>query len=163
MSRLRFVWLGKTKEAALRQLIEEYDKRLKRFARCEFVELPDSQHSSTRDVLIDDSKRLAASLSSSSSSSSALSQKRVLLDVEGESLSSHDVAEKLRRWQNESVRSFTFVIGGPEGVSRDILAPHIDESWSLSPMTFTHEMARVLLLEQLYRGFSIISNMPYQK
>ena len=162
MSRIRLVWPGKTREAPLRQLIEEYTKRLRRFARCELVELPDSQFSQRHDVIAHDSRRLASALAPSSSSAVS-DQRRILLDVEGEALSSHDVADRLQRWQNDSLRCFTFAIGGPEGVDRAILEPHVDEIWSLSPMTFTHEMARVLLLEQIYRGFSIIHNMPYQK
>jgi len=84
------------------------------------------------------------------------------LDVEGKSLSSHDLAEQIERWQNASAREITFVIGGADGVSPEV-ADRADVRVSLSFLTLTHEMARVVLLEQLYRAYTIIKGFPYQK
>ena len=85
-----------------------------------------------------------------------------LLDVKGRTLSSHDLAEQIEKWQNAAIREVTFVIGGADGVSSEV-ADRADVKVSLSFLTLTHEMARVLLLEQLYRGYTIIKGFPYQK
>jgi 23S rRNA (pseudouridine1915-N3)-methyltransferase len=86
----------------------------------------------------------------------------VLLDVTGEAISSHELAKRIEKWQVASQREIFFIICGPDGASAE-LAIRADYRLSLSILTFTHEMARVLLLEQLYRAFSIIKGLPYQK
>ena len=80
----------------------------------------------------------------------------------GEAISSPDLAEKIEKWQNRGLKRFPFVIGGADGVSRRV-AETAALSLSLSFLTFTHEMARVVLLEQLYRAYTIIKGFPYQK
>jgi 23S rRNA (pseudouridine1915-N3)-methyltransferase len=86
----------------------------------------------------------------------------VLLDVEGRQWSSPELAAELERWQNEGRREVAFVIGGHLGVAEDVRA-RADVCWSLSRLTLTHEMARLVLAEQLYRGFTILRGLPYQK
>ncbi len=85
-----------------------------------------------------------------------------LLDVKGRSISSHDLAANLENWQNRGLKEVTFIIGGAEGVASEVVE-RADNSLSLSFLTFTHEMARVVMLEQLYRAFTIIKGFPYQK
>jgi 23S rRNA (pseudouridine1915-N3)-methyltransferase len=85
-----------------------------------------------------------------------------LLDVKGRSISSHELAEKIENWQNRGLKEIAFVIGGAEGVSSEVVEK-ADFGLSLSLLTFTHEMARVVLLEQLYRAYTIIKGFPYQK
>ncbi|MFL6374260.1 MAG: 23S rRNA (pseudouridine(1915)-N(3))-methyltransferase RlmH, partial [Pyrinomonadaceae bacterium] len=85
-----------------------------------------------------------------------------LLDVGGQGLSSHDLARQIEKWQNAATRGITFVIGGADGVSAEV-ADRADVKVSLSFLTLTHEMARVVLLEQLYRAFTILKGFPYQK
>ncbi|MBC7900063.1 MAG: 23S rRNA (pseudouridine(1915)-N(3))-methyltransferase RlmH, partial [Saprospiraceae bacterium] len=85
-----------------------------------------------------------------------------LLDVTGKSLTSPDLAAQIEKWQDRSIKEITFVIGGAEGVSAAI-SQKADFSLSLSFLTFTHEMARVVMLEQLYRAYTIIKGFPYQK
>jgi len=86
----------------------------------------------------------------------------VLLDVGGESISSHGLAKKIEGWQNRGLSEIAFIIGGANGVSRRV-AETADISLSLSFLTFTHDMARAVLLEQLYRAYTIIKGFPYQK
>ncbi len=148
--RFRFVWIGKTKDAHLRALIEEYLKRLGRFVRCEVAELREG----ARSGIEDERKRIIGALHSD-----ALT---VLLDVEGREWSSPQLAAEVEKWQNSGVKEVAFVIGGPEGVAPEVAA-RSDLSWSLSRLTLTHEMARVVLLEQLYRAYTIIHGLPYQK
>ena len=85
-----------------------------------------------------------------------------LADVTGKSLSSHDLAKLVEKWQNGGLKEIAFVIGGADGASRQ-LAERSDLRLSLSFLTFTHEMARVIVLEQLYRAYTIIKGFPYQK
>lgn len=147
----RFIWIGKTRDKNWKALQEEYLQRLSRFVRCEVVEIRDSQPHDTKEI---ESKRIA----------DALDGKGLvcLLDVPGKPMSSHELAAELTSWQNRGVQQVSFIIGGADGVTRDI-AEMADIRLSLSFMTFTHEMARVILLEQLYRAYTIVKGYPYQK
>ena len=149
--RFRFVWIGKTHDAQMRALVDEYLKRLGRFVRCEVTEL---REGAGRAGIADESKRIIGALHSD-----ALT---VLLDVEGREWSSPQLAAQVEKWQNSGTKEVAFVIGGPEGVSEEVKA-RADLRWSLSRLTLTHEMARVVLVEQLYRAYTIIHGMPYQK
>jgi 23S rRNA (pseudouridine1915-N3)-methyltransferase len=149
--RFRFVWIGKTRDAQMRALVDEYLKRLGRFVRCEVTEL---REGAGRAGIVDESKRIIGALHSD-----ALT---VLLDVEGRAWSSPQLAAQVEKWQNSGTKEVAFVIGGPEGVSEEVVA-RADLRWSLSRLTLTHEMARVVLVEQLYRAYTIIHGMPYQK
>ena len=143
----RFVWIGKTKDKHWRALQEEYCQRLLHFVKFEIVEIKDSNKEL-------ESKRILEKWNQS--------QFVCLLDVKGRSISSHDLAEKIENWQNRGLKEIAFVIGGAEGVSSEVVEK-ADFSLSLSFLTFTHEMARVVMLEQLYRAFTIIKGFPYQK
>jgi 23S rRNA (pseudouridine1915-N3)-methyltransferase len=152
--RLRLIWTGKTKDAHLRALGEGYLKRLTRFVRCEITELRESSGSTGKAGIEKDSKRISDALHEGAVI--------VLLDPEGEQWTSQQLAAQVQRWNNEGTREVSFVIGGPQGVSKGI-SDAADKHWSLSQLTLTHEMARVVLLEQLYRAYTIIHGLPYQK
>jgi 23S rRNA (pseudouridine1915-N3)-methyltransferase len=152
--RLKVIWTGKTKDAHLRALVERYLKRLSHFVRCEVIELRESPDSETRSGIDKDSKRISDALRSA-----ALV---VLLDPSGIQWKSEELAAQIEQWENESRREIAFIVGGPQGVSGD-LAQRADRLWSLSKLTLTHEMARVLVLEQLYRAYTIKRGLPYQK
>ena len=153
--RLRLIWVGKTRNEHLRALVEDYLKRLSRFARCEVVETRESAAADERACLEEESKRMMGSLASDTFI--------VLLDVEGEKQwSSTELAAQVENWQSRSVKEVAFVVGGHFGVS-DELRGRAGARWSLSRLTLTHEMARVLLVEQLYRAFTILRGLPYQK
>jgi 23S rRNA (pseudouridine1915-N3)-methyltransferase len=149
--KFRFVWIGKTREENWRTLQEEYLKRLSHFVRCEITEIKDSARHEDPEI---EGKRILDLLNPKDFV--------VLLDVAGKPISSHDLAARIEKWQMESRKEIVFLIGGANGVSGEV-AQRADISLSLSFLTFTHEMARVLLLEQLYRAFSIIKGLPYQK
>jgi 23S rRNA (pseudouridine1915-N3)-methyltransferase len=138
----------------MRALIDEYLKRLSRFARCEIAEVGASAGSSARSGIEEESRRIIGALRSD-----AL---KVLLDVEGREWSSPELAAQIERWQTSSTKEVAFIIGGQDGVSREVAA-HADIRWALSRLTLTHEMARVVLLEQIYRAYTIIHGLPYQK
>ena len=144
----RFVWIGKTKNPHFSALEGDYAARLGKFVRCDFDILRDGPDKET------EGKRILEKLNPSSLV--------CLLDVTGRALSSHDLADQVEKWQNAAIREITFVIGGAEGVSAGV-AEKAHLRVSLSFLTLTHEMARVVLVEQLYRAFTIIKGFPYQK
>jgi 23S rRNA (pseudouridine1915-N3)-methyltransferase len=152
--RIRFIWTGKTKDARMRGLIEEYLKRLSRFVRCEVIELRESRAGKDRAGIEKDGKRITDGLHSG-----ALT---VLLDEGGREWSSPELAKELQRWERSGAKEVEIVIGGPNGVSRAVAAK-AKVRWSLSRLTLTHEMARVIAIEQIYRAYTIVNGLPYQK
>jgi len=145
--KFRFVWIGKTKDKNWRALQTEYLQRLSHFVKFEITEIKDSGKEIEGKLILEKVNQ---------------SNFVCLLDVKGRSTSSHELAEKIENWQNRGLKEIAFVIGGAEGVSSEVVEK-ADFSLSLSLLTFTHEMARVVLLEQLYRVFTIIKRFPYQK
>ena len=86
----------------------------------------------------------------------------MLLDLNGRDWSSQELARHVQRWENEGTKEVAIVIGGPEGVSTEVQS-RANVRWRLSRLTLTHEMARVLAFEQLYRAYAINRGLPYQK
>ena len=147
----RFVWVGKTKNRSYLALQDDYLQRLSHFVKCELVEVKDSLPHETKEI---EGERILGKLNQSPFV--------LLLDVKGRTLSSGELAKEVENWQNRGIKEVSFVIGGANGVSSAVVEK-ADNSLSLSILTFTHEMARVVLLEQLYRAFTIIRGFPYQK
>jgi 23S rRNA (pseudouridine1915-N3)-methyltransferase len=151
---LRLIWVGKTKNEHLRALSCDYLERLRRFVRSEVTELRESSARTEREGIEDEGKRIIGALRSDAFV--------VLLDVAGREWSSIELAGEIERWQSGSRKEIAFVIGGHNGVSKEVLE-RANLRWSLSRLTLTHEMARVVLAEQLYRAYTIIHGLPYQK
>jgi 23S rRNA (pseudouridine1915-N3)-methyltransferase len=145
--KFRFIWVGKTRDKNHRALQEDYLKRLSHFVKCEIVAIRDSTPA-------EEGQRILEKLNPTSVV--------CLLDVKGRSLSSQDLASEVERWQNSGTKEISFIIGGAKGVSSQV-AERAGIVLSLSFLTFTHEMARVVMLEQLYRAYTIIRGFPYQK
>jgi len=145
--RFRFVWIGKTKDKNWRALQTEYLQRLSHFVKFETIEIKDSDRET-------ESKRILEKVNQSNFV--------CLLDVKGRSVSSFDLAEIIQDWQNRGIKEIAFVIGGARGVASEVVET-ADISLSLSFLTLTHETARVILIEQLYRAYTIIKGFPYQK
>jgi 23S rRNA (pseudouridine1915-N3)-methyltransferase len=151
--RLRFIWPGKTKDEHLRALVAEYLKRLTRFVRCEVIETREASGSDPAGVE-KESQRILDAIPAGSMT--------VLLDVKGLQWDSQELANEVRRWEHDSIKEVVILIGGPEGVSAEVAA-RAQKRWRLSRLTLTHEMARVVAVEQLYRAYTINRGMPYQK
>lgn len=149
--KFKFVWIGRTKDKNWRTLQEEYLQRLSHFVKCDITEIKDSAPHEGPEI---EGKRILELVNPKSFA--------VLLDVGGKSVSSPDLAKQIEDWQVRGLKELVFVIGGAGGVSSEVVE-RADYRLSLSFLTFTHEMARVLLLEQLYRAYSIIKGFPYQK
>ena len=153
--KLHFVWIGKTKDRPCAALIGEYLKRLARFASYEITELKDASGSAdaTRVIQIEGVKLLAAV---------ERDDFVVLLDEAGQQMSSVEVAEFIQAKQQQGCKRVAFLIGGFAGVSEEV-KKRAQLKLALSRMTLTHEFARVLLTEQLYRAYTLIAGVPYHK
>ncbi|PYS91545.1 MAG: hypothetical protein DMF64_11910 [Acidobacteria bacterium] len=152
--RLRLVWIGKTRNEHVRALVDDYMGRLARFVHCEVTELRESAATDERAILTEESKRITDAL--------RVDAYVVLLDVAGRAWSSPELATELERWQMRGLKEVAFVVGGHLGVAPELKA-RAGAHWSLSRLTLTHELARVLLVEQLYRAYTITRGLPYQK
>ena len=154
---IRILWIGKTRNPCLESLCTDYLNRIQRFVSCDVAEVPDL---SRRRSLHGEELRSAESGELERRVSEMA--RVVVLDAEGTELSSPDFAGWFQKERNRGTRDLVFVIGGPEGISGRIV-DRADLRLSLGRMTWTHELARVLLLEQVYRAFSILQNTPYHK
>ncbi len=141
--KLRLLLLGKTRRPEIRALLDDYVKRIGRHAPIEALELRDS----------------AAALKKLDAGRPATV---VLLDAAGRQLPSQEFAEWLGGLRDRGVRELIFLCGDAEGFPEE-LRRRAQHRLSLSAMTFSHELARVVLAEQLYRAFAILSGSPYPK
>ncbi len=156
---VRILCVGKLKERYFEDACAEFQKRLGRFCNFEIVEVPDekapeSLHPKDELLVLDkEGKRLMR----------AIGEKDfvVALAIDGRQMTSEAFAAFLEEKEIEA-RPLTFVIGGSLGLSNEVYA-HADMRLSFSKMTFPHRIARLLLLEQLYRGFKIRRNEAYHK
>ena len=151
--RLRIIWTGKTRDARLRALIDDYAERLSHFVRCEVTEVRELGRTE-RTGIDKETQRISDALRPGSVT--------VLLDPDGAEWTSQELAAHVRSWEGSGIKEVAFVVGGPNGVASDFKSK-VDKRWSLSRLTLTHEMARVLLFEQLYRAYTIVHGLPYQK
>jgi 23S rRNA (pseudouridine1915-N3)-methyltransferase len=141
--KLRIAWIGKTKAAAIASLAAEYVKRISRYVPTETSELPNEA-------------ALLKSLQKPGRTAPVL----VLLDSRGKQLTSEEFAEFLREHQDRGTQELIFAVGPADGwtsSSLDSAAAKI----SLGKMTLAHELARIVLLEQIYRGWTILKGHPY--
>ena len=151
--KIRYIWPGKTKDEHLRALVAEYLKRLARFVRCEVVEIRESGAGDPASAE-KESRRIVQAIPAGSLA--------VLLDVKGREWNSLELADEVRRWENDSIKRAAIVIGGPEGIGAEVTA-RAQKRWRLSRLTLTHEMARVVAVEHLYRAYTINRGLRYQK
>ncbi len=151
--KIRVFWIGKTGDGNLARLVSDYASRIERFLPLEIIEAKEPRvHDAKR--IDSESEKILASLDSS--------DRMVLLDPVGKEWTSPQFAQMVARHMREDPRRLTFVIGGFNGVSAAV-KKRADVVWSLSPLTFTHDLCRVLLLEQIYRALSTIHNHPYSR
>ena len=147
--KIKVAWIGKTREPAIEALTEEYLKRISRYAEVAGVALKDEAA-----VL-----SLARAERQQQRSQNKERHKLVLLDSRGMQFSSEELAEFLEREQLNAT-PLLFAIGGSDGFSEEARR-HAGLMLSLGKMTLPHELARVILAEQLYRAFTILKNHPY--
>lgn len=137
--KIKVAWVGKTKEAAIQSLTDEYLKRISRYAE-------------VKGVAVKDEPAILALAAGSRC-------KLVILDSRGKQYSSEELATFLEREQVNAV-PLLFAIGGSDGFGEEARRA-AGFVWSLGKMTLPHELARVVVLEQIYRGFTILKGHPY--
>ncbi len=157
---VHIIAVGKIKEKYLQMGISDYEKRLRPYVKLQIME-------------ISEEKRPATTSSAGESAAKTKEGERILavipensyviaLDVQGQTWSSEELAGIFRQWELAGQNNLAFVIGGDLGLSPAVLSGS-DMQLSLSKMTFTHPIARILLLEQIYRAFRILRGEPYHK
>jgi 23S rRNA (pseudouridine1915-N3)-methyltransferase len=154
---IRFLWIGETKNGSYRELEEVYFRRISKLVSCEKVFVPELKKSDPRSIAAQQDRE------------SRLIERKldkgtflVALDEKGKELTSVQLAGTLRTLMDRGVSNITFLVGGFMGIPSTILQKS-DLRMSLSRLTFPHELARVVLLEQFYRSLSIIKNLPYHR
>ncbi len=155
--KIKFYWIGATKESRLLSLEQEYLDRIKKFIPAEIRTVPEQKKKDPRGRSAQLAKEGQKLLSMIPPGSTV-----VVLDEKGEEPSSPKLAKWLEKKTSGSSPEIAFVIGGYWGLPEEIRS-RADKTLALSRMTFPHEIARVLLLEQVYRAFTINNNLPYHK
>ena len=153
--------VGKMKEKPYRQMADEYLKRLSRYGKYEETEIADLPEpaSGTSEAL---EEQLKTKEGEAILAKIRPGDRVIALTIGGKRRSSEELARHLSELKTGGVSHFVFVIGGSLGLGKNVLA-RADEEMSMSPMTFTHQLARVMLLEQLYRAEKINANERYHK
>lgn len=156
---INFIAMGKLKESFFREACSEYQKRLGAFAKVTVKELPPEElPQSPSPALIEKALEKEAALIGEQLKTGF----KIALCVEGKPLSSEELAKKLDALGTNGVSTVSFIVGSSFGLSEN-LKRECDFRLSMSPMTFPHELARVMLFEQVYRAFSILNNSKYHK
>jgi 23S rRNA (pseudouridine1915-N3)-methyltransferase len=148
--KLKIIWIGKTKESAIQSLTDEYLKRISRYAQVESSAVRDES------ALLQMFGRSSEKTSAKSAAKSTL----CLMDSRGKEFFSEQFAKFLGDYQNRNPLPLVFAIGGADGFS-DPTRAAAQHVISLGKMTLAHELARVVLLEQIYRAFTILKGHPY--
>ncbi len=158
--KITIISVGKIKEKYLKDAIAEYAKRLGKYCRLEIIEVADEktpdQASETAEegIRAKEAERILKNIKDD--------MYVITLEIQGKMLTSEELADKIETLGIQGKSSIAFVIGGSIGLGKAVL-DRSDFALSFSRMTFPHQLMRVILLEQIYRGFRIINGEPYHK
>ena len=152
--KIMLVWTGKTKDPRLCQMVADYTQRIRHFLELSVLELRPAVGHTPEQILEREESRLLEKLNGKDF--------LVLVDPKGEELTSVELAEWVGEFREFSGKRLVFVLGGHYGVGARVKSK-VHRSLSLSRLTLTHEMARVVLLEQIYRALTLIHHVPYHK
>ncbi len=152
---ITLIAIGKTDKSELEELIAIYEKRLKHYIKFQLEVIPD----------IKNRKNLSEAQQKDKEGELILTQLQptdtlILLDEKGKQYTSVDFAQFLQKKMNSGIKNLVLAIGGPYGFSDAVYAKSSGKI-SLSKMTFSHQMVRLFIVEQFYRGFTILRNEPY--
>lgn len=153
--KIRVISVGRDRTGPLVEASKDYGERIRRYVGFELVEVRESplrKGSAPDGVRRIEAERIEEALGPGVT---------VAIDERGRSLSSEQWAAHLDRWRGERPTA-QFMIGGPVGLARDLVR-RADDRWSLGPLTLPHRLARVVVLEQLYRALTILRGEPYHK
>ena len=154
--KIRILAVGQKMPAWVEQGVDEYLRRLPADFRVVFEEIPLGQRrpgSDLKKALAKESDAILARLKGK--------EKVIALDVQGKAWSSEQLSSQAEDWRMDG-RDIALLIGGPDGLSAECLA-QAEQRWSLSPLTLPHPLVRVLLAEQLYRAWTLLSGHPYHR
>ena len=152
---IKLLAIGKTDNKALQTLIDDYTKRLSFYVKFDLEIIADIKNVKNLSEKQQKEKEGELILSKIGSTDHL-----VLLDENGKTFSSIGFAEELQKKMNAGIKTLVFVIGGPYGFSEEVYKK-ANGKISLSAMTFSHQMVRLFIIEQIYRGFTILKNEPY--
>lgn len=158
--KITVITVGKIKEKYLKDAIAEYTKRLSKYCKLEIMEVADEQTP-------DNASEVVEELIRSKEAERILKYVKedafvITLEINGKQLSSEELADKIEKLGVQGTSHIIFIIGGSIGLGQEVLAKS-DFALSFSKMTFPHQLMRVILLEQVYRGYRIIHGEPYHK
>jgi 23S rRNA (pseudouridine1915-N3)-methyltransferase len=153
--KIKLLAIGKTDDKNLNLLIENYQNRLKHYIKFEFEVIPDLKNVKNLSEIQQKEKEGKLILSKLQNT-----DELVLLDDKGRHFTSIEFSKYLQKKMTAGLKQLVLVIGGPYGFSQAVYQKSIGKI-SLSKMTFSHQMIRLFIVEQLYRGFTILKNEPY--
>ena len=149
--KLKVLWVGKSRERWIKEAIEEYAGRIRRYLPLELIDIRDEKGAEAEDMRRRECERLEKQISSSATV--------IILDERGDQLDSVGLATFVGKERDNGINELIFVIGGAYGFSQEFRQR--GKLLALSKMTFTHQMIRAFLLEQIYRSFTILNKEPY--
>ncbi|AUP78037.1 23S rRNA (pseudouridine(1915)-N(3))-methyltransferase RlmH [Flavivirga eckloniae] len=152
---IKLLTIGKTDNKELKSLIDEYTRRLGFYIKFSLEIIPDIKH--VKNLSEEQQKQKEGELIISKLNTTDV---LILLDEKGKQLDSIEFSNYLQKHMNSGIKQLVFVIGGPYGFSQEVYNKS-NGKISLSKMTFSHQMVRLFIIEQLYRGFTILKNEPY--
>jgi len=152
---IKLLAIGKTDNKELESLIKVYEKRLNHYIKFNLEVIPDVKN--TKNLTIEQQKQKEGELILNKINTSDI---LILLDENGKQTDSVGFSQYLQKHMNSGIKQLVFVIGGPYGFSKNVYN-NAKGKLSLSKMTFSHQMVRLFIVEQLYRGFTILRNEPY--
>ncbi len=154
--KINVIALGDKMPATINQLVAEYSKRLPSELKLHWHEIPLQKRSKSMDlakIQAIESEKILAKIEDH--------DHVVALDEKGELWNTHQLSQHLQSWMQHG-KTVHFLIGAPEGLTAPCKA-RANQIWSLSPLTFPHPLVRPLLVEQLYRAWTILNNHPYHR
>ena len=152
---IKIIAVGRIKEKAQVTLIDEYLKRIKPLHKIEVIELNKSKHQDkeVEKIIEDESKRILEKVKDT--------DWVILLDLKGQNIDSVKLSQHIEKNLNTG-KNIAFIIGGSHGVGESV-KKRSNFMWQLSALTFPHQLVRLMLVEQIYRAFTIINKHPYHK
>lgn len=153
--KIKHIVIGKTEEDYLNKGISEYEQRLKKYVSYEFIVIPGLKNA--KNMSVEEQKQKEGELFLRQISTT---DKLILLDEKGTQFTSEQFSIELQKQMNSGIKTLIFFTGGPYGFSKAVY-DRADKLFSLSKMTFSHQMVRLFFTEQLYRGFTILKGEPY--
>lgn len=162
MLNIKIMCVGKIREKSLKELLDEYEKRISKYAKLEIIELDDDKIPQNASPAIEEQVKISESNKLMEKIKKFPNANVILLDLKGKQYSSEEFAEKIDSIQTYSSSTIIFVIGGSLGMSQELLNLSNDKI-CFSKMTFPHQLIRVFLLEQIFRAFKILNNETYHK